>query len=162
MTPFVLLIGLGTHAMFEGLALGISGDSNEVLLFATAIVMHKGAAGMALGISMAKTFPDEPNFVAGMIVLFAVFTPIGVGFGMLLKNMDSDMIELIFACLAAGSFLYIACSEVIVEEFSISDYRFIKLAFFIIGIAIISSLAYLGDPEESCFLPEKCDIIKGL
>lgn len=59
MTPFVLLIGLGTHAMFEGLALGISGDSNEVLLFATAIVMHKGAAGMALGISMAKTFPDE-------------------------------------------------------------------------------------------------------
>ena len=151
MTPFVLLIGLGTHAMFEGLALGISGDSNEVLLFATAIVMHKGAAGMSLGISMAKTFPDEQNFVTGMILLFAIFTPLGVGLGMLLKDLSSDMIELIFACLAAGSFLYIACSEVIVEEFSISDYRYVTLFFFMIGIAIISSLAYLGDPEESCF-----------
>ena len=118
--------------------------------------MHKGAAGMALGISMAKTFPDDKRFVTYMICLFAIFTPIGVGFGMLLKNTDSDMIELIFACLAAGSFLYIACSEVIVEEFSISDFRFLKLFFFVIGIAIISSLAFLGDPEESCFMPDKC------
>jgi len=92
-----------------------------------------------------------------MICLFAIFTPIGVGLGMLLTAQGSDMIELIFASLAAGSFVYIACSEVIVEEFSISSYRFIKLFFFIIGIAIITSLAYLGDPEESCFLPELCD-----
>ena len=92
-----------------------------------------------------------------MICLFAIFTPLGVGLGMLLKNLSSDLIELIFACLAAGSFLYIACSEVIVEEFSISDYRFLKLFFFVIGIAIISSLAYIGDPEPSCFMPEKCD-----
>jgi len=27
MTPFVLLVGLGTHAIFEGIALGISRDS---------------------------------------------------------------------------------------------------------------------------------------
>jgi zinc transporter ZupT len=57
MTPFVLLIGLGTHSIFEGLAVGISGDTSEVLIFALAIVLHKGAAGMSLGISMAQTFP---------------------------------------------------------------------------------------------------------
>jgi zinc transporter ZupT len=57
MTPFVLLIGLGTHAIFEGLALGMSSDYDSTFIFAAAIFLHKGAAGMSLGISMSKTFP---------------------------------------------------------------------------------------------------------
>ena len=157
MTPFVLLIGLGTHAVFEGLALGISGDASEVLLFALAIVLHKGAAGMALGISMAQAFPGEDKFVTLMICLFAIFTPLGVLLGIALKQEGSDMIELVCACLAGGSFVYIACSEVIVEEFSISRYRFTKLLFFVLGICIISSLKFIGDAEESCFTKDACD-----
>jgi zinc transporter 1/2/3 len=51
-TPFVLLIGLGTHAIFEGLALGIEPKPEKALIFAIAITLHKGAAGMSLGISM--------------------------------------------------------------------------------------------------------------
>lgn len=58
MTPFVLMIGLGVHATFEGLSLGMSKDFDSTLLFAIAIVLHKGAAGMSLGISMGKTFPN--------------------------------------------------------------------------------------------------------
>ena len=157
MTPFVLLIGLGTHATFEGLAVGISGDRAEVLLFALAIVLHKGAAGMALGISMAQTFPGEERFAAGMICLFAAFTPFGVLLGMALRQADSDMLELCCATLAGGTFVYIACSEVIVEEFSLSRHRFLKLLFFCIGICIIASLVFLGDAEESCFLPDNCE-----
>jgi len=151
MTPFILLIGLGTHALFEGIAVGIAGGYNEVLLYCIAIWLHKGAAGMSLGISMNKTFPEDRNFSIGMICLFGIFTPIGVGTGWILKNVDSDMIELVFACLAAGSFLYISCSEVIVEEFSISSYRFVKLAFFLIGICLIAGLVFLpGNDEEDC------------
>ena len=30
-TPFVLLIGLGTHALFEGLALGMTSDYNSLV-----------------------------------------------------------------------------------------------------------------------------------
>jgi zinc transporter 1/2/3 len=63
MTPFVLLIGLGVHAMFEGLSLGMSQDVSQTMIFAIAILMHKGAAGMSLGISMAKTFKGEDRFV---------------------------------------------------------------------------------------------------
>ena len=57
MTPFVLMIGLGVHSTFEGLALGLSKDFDSTFLFGAAIMMHKGAAGMSLGISMGKTFP---------------------------------------------------------------------------------------------------------
>ena len=56
MTPFVLMIGLGVHALFEGIALGISDDVDKTIIFAVAIILHKGAAGMSLGISMARTF----------------------------------------------------------------------------------------------------------
>jgi hypothetical protein len=60
------------------------------------------------------------------------------------------MAEIIFSCLAAGTFLYISCSEVIVEEFSIPQFRFLKLFAYLFGIAIISSLKFLdkGDDAE--------------
>ena len=74
---------------------------------------------MSLGISMGNTFPNQDKFVIQMLVVFALFTPIGVIVGWILES-SSELTEIIFSCLAAGSFLYIACSEVIVEEFSIS------------------------------------------
>lgn len=115
---------------------------DKVEIFALAIILHKGAAGMSLGISMGRTFPDEKKFVLFMISLFAIFTPLGVILGMILGG-GNEMVEIVCSSLAAGSFLYISCSEVIVEEFSISSNRFVKLFFFIIGIGIITSLLFL-------------------
>jgi len=57
MTPFVLLIGLGVHSVFEGISVGMCEDFDKTVVFTLAIVLHKGAAGMSLGISMNKTFP---------------------------------------------------------------------------------------------------------
>jgi len=105
--------------------------------------MHKGAAGMSLGISMAKVFPNRNNFIFSLLFMFSLFTPIGVIFGMSIQNSNNPMIEIVFNCLAGGTFLYIACSEVIIEEFSQPDNKFLKLMFFIVGIAVISSLLFL-------------------
>ena len=52
MTPFVLMIGLGVHSIFEGLSLGLNQDWKGTAVMALAIFLHKGAAGMSLGISM--------------------------------------------------------------------------------------------------------------
>lgn len=80
--------------------------------------MHKGAAGMSLGISMAKVFPNRNNFILALLFMFSVFTPFGVIIGMSLQNNNNPIVEIVFNCLAGGTFLYIACSEVIIEEFS--------------------------------------------
>lgn len=51
---------------------------------AVAIFLHKGAAGMSLGISMQNTFGKDgksDTFVICMMVLFALFTPLGVFLG---------------------------------------------------------------------------------
>jgi zinc transporter 1/2/3 len=85
MTPFILMIGLGVHAIFEGISLGMSKDLDSTLLLAIAIVLHKGAAGMSLGISMGRTFPGQDKFVIQLLVCFALFTPVGVAFGWALE-----------------------------------------------------------------------------
>lgn len=147
MTPFILMIGLGVHATFEGLSLGIEKDFDKVMIFAIAIVLHKGAAGMSLGISMSQTFPGQDRFITTLLFIFALFTPLGVIIGWALRD-SSELSEIVFSCLAAGSFLYISCSEVIVEEFSIPQFRFLKLFAYLIGIACISFLKIL-DPGDS-------------
>lgn len=59
MTPFVLMIALSVHSIFEGLALGLQKDMNNVISMLVAILVHKGAASSSLGISLVKTFPDN-------------------------------------------------------------------------------------------------------
>lgn len=81
MTPLVLLLGLGAHSLFEGLAVGMADNWEKVGLYVLAIGMHKGAAGMSLGISFVKAFPDRDRMIIGLLGAFALFTPVGIAFG---------------------------------------------------------------------------------
>jgi len=147
MTPYVLMIGLGVHSLFEGIALGLGNDMDSVLLLTIAIVMHKAAEGMVMGTSLVKAFPDHDNHVVILLFLFSIFTPIGVLIGWALGN-GSTLIEVIFNCFAAGTFLYISCSEVLVEEFSQPENKFLKFFFYIVGIAFIGILTFLEPADE--------------
>ena len=142
MTPIVLMLGLGVHALFEGISVGLGKSMNDVTLMVIAILLHKGAAGMSLGISMVKAFPDREGYITLLMFLFAIFTPLGIIIGLSIQD-DSPLTECVFTCLAAGTFLYIACSEVIIEEFSMPENKVVKLFFFLIGIALIGCLKFL-------------------
>jgi len=58
------------------------------------------------------------------------------------------MMEIVFSCLAAGTFLYISCSEVIIEEFSNPENKYLKLFFYLLGFGIIFSLAFIEDAVD--------------
>ena len=136
------MIALSVHSIFEGLALGLATDMQSTVNMVIAICIHKGAAGTSLGISLVKTFPDNFRLCRQMILIFAFATPLGVGIGMAVIN-AGDIYDVIFSSIAAGSFLYIACSEVIVEEFSIPGNRYWKLLAFLLGATIITLLWFL-------------------
>ena len=142
MTPFILMIALSVHSIFEGLALGLSKNETDVVNMVIAICAHKEAAALSLGISLVKTFPDDFRLCRQLITIFALATPFGVILGIALAGAD-DIYEIVFNSIAAGSFVYIACSEVIVEEFSIPGNRYWKLFAFLCGAAIITSLFFL-------------------
>ena len=137
LTPYVLMIALSVHSVFEGVAVGLQDDVADIWSFLIAIGTHKWAAAMSLGISMGNNLDHSPTTVKILILIFALATPIGVIFGMIVME-AAPLINIIFSGLAGGTFLYISASEVVVEEFSIPDKKWIKLAGFILGAMLIT------------------------
>lgn len=90
---------------------------------------------------------DKQTFIR-MIFLFSIFTPLGIVIGMALTA-ASKLVEAIFISISTGTFLYVACSEVIVEEFAISKNRFIKYLAFIMGGLLIVGITFFEVYTES-------------
>ena len=144
MTPYILMIALSVHSIFEGMALGLSKNETDVINMMIAILIHKGAAGSSLGISLVKTFPNDFRLCRWLVFTFSIATPFGVVLGIALAGAD-DIYEVVFNSIAAGTFLYIACSEVIMHEFSAVGNRYWKLLAFLIGAAIITVLFFIPE-----------------
>merc|ERR1712166_847397 len=72
------MIALSVHATFEGIALGLQMTLAQTLNIVVAVVIHKGAASSALGISLVKVFPNDFTLVRYLILIFSFATPLGV------------------------------------------------------------------------------------
>jgi zinc transporter ZupT len=107
-----------------------------------AICIHKGAASSALGLSLVRVFPDDFRLVRTLVLMFSLATPIGIAIGILASG-AGELVDVIFSSLAAGTFVYIGCTEIIVSEFSIPGNRWLKLFFFLLGASIIINLFWI-------------------
>mgnify|MGYP002523995745 CR=1 FL=1 len=130
-TPYILLIALSVHGIFEGIALGVMNTLKECSILFSAIILHKWAAAFALGISFYKSGTETELFIK-MILLFTSFGPLGVIIGMIFSD-AGNLIKGIMLSISGGTFIYVSASEVIVEEFSLSKKTKIKFLWFLIG-----------------------------
>jgi zinc transporter ZupT len=144
LTPYILMIALSVHSVFEGIAVGLQDEVADIWSFLIAIGAHKWAAAMSLGISMSTNLEHNPNTVKLLILIFALATPIGIVIGMIVME-SAELINIIFSGLAGGTFLYIAASEVVVEEFSVSTDKWSKLFGFMLGALIITFVTGLEE-----------------
>ena len=149
-TPYILLLALGFHGFFEGMALGIQGELRDSLFLALAIAAHKWAASLTLGISIIKSGIQIKQLII-MILIFGFIGPVGIALGMIIRATASEIVEGIFLAISVGTFLYIACSEVLVEEFEHPENKYIKFCAFIVGGIFTAGLslieAYSGIEE---------------
>lgn len=141
-TPFMLMIALSVHATFEGIALGLQPDFINTMDIVIAILVHKGAAASALGISLVKNFPKDFTMVRQLVFLFSIATPIGVIIGMLCSN-AGETVDVVMSSLAGGTFIYIGCTEIIVHEFSKGGNKLLKIIAYLCGAALITSLCFM-------------------
>ena len=88
---------------------------------------------------LIKSLPDDFSLVRKLVFVFAIATPVGVSIGMLVAN-AGDTVDVIFSSLAAGTFIYIACTEIIVNEFAIQELRWWKLLAMMVGAFTIIGL----------------------
>jgi zinc transporter 1/2/3 len=141
---------LGFHGFFEGMALGIQSDVQSTFSLFLAIAAHKWAASLTLGISFVKAGVSRTQLII-MVAIFAFIGPVGIAFGLILATTASDNVEGIFLAISVGTFIYISCSEVLVEEFENPDNKFIKFCMFMLGGIFIAGLALwevFGGVEE--------------
>lgn len=138
LTPYLLLIALSFHGLFEGIALGLQKNAKSSISLLLAILAHKWAEALTLGLSFAKTDTEKSTFYK-MVTIFSIFTPIGIGFGMLLSSFP-DWVTATFMSLSVGTFIYIGAAEIIVEEFSLSRHKWQKFCSYLIGGLFIFGL----------------------
>ena len=80
------------------------------------ILAHKWAEGLTFGISFLKSELSNCQ-INTFLIIFSMMGPFGVLFGIFLSAMTNKFIQGIFLAASSGTFLYIACSEVITEQF---------------------------------------------
>ena len=131
LTPYVLLMALSLHGIFEGIALGVLNSNSECIVLFIAIIAHKWAESFALGISFYNAGIQNKIFIE-MLTIFTFFTPVGILIGMYFSK-SGLLIEGIMLSISSGTFIYVSTSEVIVEEFSSKGSKYLKFLFYIMG-----------------------------
>ena len=135
LAPYLLMISLSILGIFEGTAVGTQKSTKQALNITIAILLHAWTESLALGISFAKN--DVPKKHAYMLMLiFCTAGPLGVVIGWILAGMN-DLMAGIFEAIAAGTFIFIASVEIIVEEFSVSEHKKTKLFYYFVGVGVI-------------------------
>ena len=140
-TPYILLIALSIHGSIEGIALGVMNSFKDCSILFTAILLHKWAESFALGISFYKSGTEKNNYIY-MILLFTLFGPLGIIIGMIFSD-AGFLIKGIMLGISGGTFIYVAASEIIVEEFSLSKKINIKYLWFLFGGILTFILTFI-------------------
>ena len=68
--------------------------------------------------------------------IFCVACPVGIGIGWLASGV-TPVLGAIAKAVAAGAFIFIAATEIIVEEFSVTKHKWMKFFMLIFGIILI-------------------------
>ena len=143
LAPYILAVAMGIHAAFAGLALGLQDTMPGLIGMLAAILAHKWAEALTLGISFAKALDDvgrTQSFV--LLLIWGLATPGGIILGMVMSDFNG-LVKAIFMGISSGTFIYIASAEIIVEEFSVSKHKVAKYFFYLLGFGMMVSVFFI-------------------
>jgi zinc transporter ZupT len=139
--PIIVLCAIGFHGLFAGISIGIGENLNDTLIIIIAILAHKWAAALSLGVTFIKLFVPNKQFYILMII-FALITPVGTVIGLIVKQSSNEFVEAIFLSVSSGTFFYLSMSEILVEEFEKKENKYIKFTVYFVGCLAISFLVF--------------------
>lgn len=129
------------ESIFSGLTLGVMDETSALYGFFLALVLHKWAEALSIGISFAKIdMPKKKAVILGLI--FSLAAPIGIIVGIIFDESDGYTKGILMA-ISAGTFIYIGATEIIVEEFTIKKNKYWKFMFYSLGFAFIVFLFFV-------------------
>jgi len=139
-TGIVLTLAIGCHEFFEGIAFGLQTKIDFAAQLSVGIIIHKSCAAVALGsvfLRSGYSFCHALLFLA----IFSVTAPVGIIIGLFISNSNA-IVVVVFMSFSGGTFLYVACSEIIVHEFKKGN-GLLKLLTVLLGGSVITLLWFL-------------------
>jgi len=140
-SPYIIFLAMGIHASFTGLALGVFDNLAGFFGFFVAIVLHKWAEALTIGISFAKS-EIHPKAAFTLAIISSLATPFGVLIGYLFDS-SSGYVKGTLLGISAGTFIYISTTEIIVEEFSVGKRKVLKYVFLQFGILLMVGMWFI-------------------
>lgn len=135
-------IGLSIHSFLDGMIISIGFEAGWSLGFLTtiAVMLHKMPDGITItGILLHSGM--QKNKIILLSSMVALFTPLGAIISFFfLKNISHQILGILIA-LTAGSFLYLAASDLLPETHHAQKKE--NAAFFFTGIIVIVLIEYL-------------------
>jgi solute carrier family 39 (zinc transporter), member 1/2/3 len=110
------------------------------------VTLHHAAACISLGVSLGQHQTKSKKAIFFIFFGLSLIESTGIGIGMGIKY-SPELISSIVLSLSGGTFIYIACSEILIHEFANNKNRYVKFLFFIIGCAAITLLWFLHQHE---------------
>ncbi|KAG8594459.1 hypothetical protein GDO81_001213 [Engystomops pustulosus] len=141
---FSLVFALSAHSVFEGLALGLQEQGDELLSLFIGVVIHETLVAVALGVSMAK-INILLRDAAKMAVLVSIMIPIGIAIGMAIQsaqNLASGIASALLQGIAGGTFLFVAFFEILAKELEDKHDRLLKVLFLVLGYTVLAGLVF--------------------
>ena len=153
MRSLLLLVALSFHSIFEGLAIGLQPNKQDVLGIFVPVILHKSILAFSLGLSLVQSRMSILGAVKSNFI-FSFSCPLGIGIGIAVIDLAPDsltsaLVNGILQGFACGTFLYVVFFEILPHEFMVPTVvpdRILKVLFFIIGYATVALLLFL-DPE---------------
>jgi len=108
-----------------------------------AIIVHKFPESFAVGNTMSRAQMCWQVHV--IILIFVLASPVGVLLSITVLSQATGALSGILLSITTGTFLYIAFSEVVVEEFALMRKKRWKFLALIGGIALLAVLKTLED-----------------
>lgn len=115
---YMFIFALSIHSLLEGLGIADKNSEKSLYNFLIGIVFHKWLEAFAFGCTVMKArFPFAKTL--SLLVFYTILTPLGILAGIYLESLHdtSDTVSFILNGLAAGSFLFVSCIEMIPPEF---------------------------------------------
>ena len=138
LNSIILAVALSIHSVFEGIAIGLQDEFPHLVKLAVAVCIHKFPAALALAFNFIK----HKSFSWGIMGIFIMSSPVGILVGTLLTIYVNQIVEGVFLALSTGTFFYIAASEIVVEEFSVSRNKLAKCLALMLGVATTTALCF--------------------
>ncbi|UCG89937.1 MAG: ZIP family metal transporter [Candidatus Heimdallarchaeota archaeon] len=131
--------GLAFHSLIDGIIIGVGFElSTEIgFLAAMAVILHEIPEGVTSFAIVNEVMPDKSKILS---IIVAIATPFGALFSLLFISGLSELLIGILLALAAGTFIYVAASDLIPQTHEKNNLQnliaFIVGAFFIYGISL--------------------------